>query len=53
MTAATITRTGSPAVAGAPAGRRGAEPAAVYSWVLLLLVAIGPGRCALDSLRHR
>lgn len=29
------------------------EPAALYSWVFLLLVAIGPGRYALDALRRR
>jgi putative oxidoreductase len=29
------------------------EPAAMYSWVFLLLVAIGPGRYALDALRRR
>jgi putative oxidoreductase len=29
------------------------EPAAMYSWVFLLLVAIGPGRYALDTLRRR
>jgi putative oxidoreductase len=29
------------------------EPAALYSWVFLLLVAIGPGRYALDTLRRR
>jgi len=29
------------------------EPAALYSWVFLLLVAIGPGRYALDALRCR
>jgi len=29
------------------------EPAAVYSWVFLLLAAVGPGRFALDNLIKR
>jgi putative oxidoreductase len=29
------------------------EQAALYSWIFLLLVAVGPGRYAVDALRRR
>lgn len=31
----------------------GGEPAALYSWLFLLLAALGPGAAALDNLRRR
>ncbi len=31
----------------------GGEPAALYSWIFLLIAALGPGAFALDKYRHR
>ena len=31
----------------------GGEPAALYSWIFLLIAALGPGALALDTLRRR
>ncbi len=31
----------------------GGEPAALYSWIFLLIAALGPGAFALDMYRHR